>query len=78
MPSDQLGQPKLRVIHGDASPEEIAAILAVLAVRRAMATAAAAGTSPAQARSAWSDRSRQLRAPLFHSPGNWRRAALPC
>ena len=60
------------------SPEEIAAILAVLAVRRAMATAAAAGTSPAQARSAWSDRSRPLRAPLFHSPGNWRRAALPC
>jgi hypothetical protein len=81
MPSDQPGQPLLRVIRGDASTEEIAAILAVLAVRRdaacAVAEAAASRTTPAQVRSAWSDKSRQLRAPMFPSPDGWRRSALP-
>jgi hypothetical protein len=83
MPSDQPGQdqPFLHVIRGDASVEEVAAILAVLAVRRNAATAAAAAEearmTPAPARSAWSDRSRRLRAPMFPSPGGWGRSALP-
>jgi len=66
----------LRVIRGDASAEEIAAILAVLAVRRDAATAAAssaAATAPGRFRSAWTDRSRQLGAPLSPGPGHWRR-----
>jgi hypothetical protein len=83
MPSDQpgLGQPFLHVIRGDASIEEVAAILAVLAARRDAATAAAAAEearlTPAPSRSAWSERSRLLRAPVFPSPGGWSRSALP-
>jgi hypothetical protein len=66
----------LRVIRGDASAEEIAAILAVLAVRRDAATAASAAI-PGRSRSAWTDQSRRVRAPLFPGPGNWRSSALP-
>jgi Acyl-CoA carboxylase epsilon subunit len=68
------GQPLLRVVRGDAAPEEIAALVAVLLARSADAEA------PGQARSvsdAWSDRSRLLRRPLFPGPGAWRRSALP-
>ena len=66
--------PVLRVIRGDATPEEIAAVVAVLLSR-----AAAADTPPPArpAPSAWSDRSWLLRRPLFPGPGAWRRSALP-
>jgi hypothetical protein len=62
------------VIRGDASAEEIAAVVAVL-----MARAAAVGEpeAPSPARSAWSDRSRLVRQPLHPGPGAWRRSALP-
>ncbi|MGA2827873.1 MAG: acyl-CoA carboxylase subunit epsilon [Streptosporangiaceae bacterium] len=77
MPSDRAGQseePFLRVIGGDAGAEEVAAILAVLTVRRdaASAAAAAASTTPAQVRSGWSDKTRLMRAPVSPSPGAWR------
>jgi Acyl-CoA carboxylase epsilon subunit len=67
-------EPVLRVIRGDASAEEIAALVAVL-----MARAAAVGEpeAPAPARSAWSERSRLVRQPLHPGPGAWRRSALP-
>jgi hypothetical protein len=67
-------RPLLRVVRGDAAPEEIAALLAVLLARPA------GGEAPGPARSAqnsWSDRSRQLRRPLSPAPGAWRRSALP-
>jgi acyl-CoA carboxylase epsilon subunit len=67
-------EPLLRVVRGDATPEEIAALVAVLLARSADAVA------PGQARSvqnSWSDRSRQLRRPLSPGPGAWRRSALP-
>jgi hypothetical protein len=67
-------QPLLRVVRGDATPEEIAALVAVLVARSADAGA------PGQARSVpglWADRSRLLRRPLFPGPGAWRRSALP-
>jgi Acyl-CoA carboxylase epsilon subunit len=68
-------EPALRVIRGDATPEEIAALLAVLLARRPDEVEA---PRPRQlARSAWSDRSRQLRRPLSPGPGAWRRSALP-
>ena len=66
--------PALRVVRGDATPEEIAALVAVLLAR------SAAGEVPAPAPlvpSAWSDRSRLLRRPLFPGAGAWRRSALP-
>ena len=66
--------PALRVIRGDATPEEIAAVVAVLLSR------AAAADAPPPARpvpSAWADRSRLLRRPVFPGPDAWRRSALP-
>jgi hypothetical protein len=68
------GEPVLRVIRGDATPEEIAALVAVAMSRAAAASAAQA---PSQARSAWSDRSRLVRSPLSPGPGAWRRSVLP-
>jgi Acyl-CoA carboxylase epsilon subunit len=68
------GQPVLRVIRGDATAEEVAAIVAVL-MSRAAADDAPDAVPPA--RSAWADRSRALRRPLFPGPGAWRRSALP-
>ena len=68
------GQPLFRVVRGDATAEEIAALVAVLLTRSADTEA------PGPARSvinAWSDRSRQLRRPLSPGPGAWRRSALP-
>ncbi len=67
-------RPVLRVIRGDATPEEIAALVAVLMSRPA---SDAGAPPPRPAPSAWSDRSRQLRRPLFPGPGAWRRSALP-
>ena len=66
------GEPVLRVVRGDATPEEIAALVAVLLSR-----SDDAGAPSPSARSAWADRSRQLRRPLRPGPGAWRRSALP-
>ena len=66
------GPPLLRVVRGDASPEEIAALGAVLLSRPADGEPA-----PEPKRSAWSGRAGQLRRPVFPGPGAWRRSALP-
>ena len=67
-------QPILRVVRGDATPEEIAALVAVLLARSADAEA----SGPARSVSgSWSDRSGQIRRPLSSGPGAWRRSALP-
>ena len=65
-------RPVLRVVRGDATPEEIAAVVAVL-----LAPPALAEPRPRRAPSAWADRSRLLRRPLFPGPDAWRRSALP-
>jgi acyl-CoA carboxylase epsilon subunit len=70
---DQPARPLLRVVRGDATPEEIAALVAVLAAR-------SGGEAPAPPRSVkntWSDRSRLLRRPLATGPGAWRASGLP-
>jgi hypothetical protein len=69
------GQPALRVVRGDATPEEIAALVAVLLSRPGDDEVRARPVRPA--RSAWADRSGQLRRPLRPGPGAWRRSALP-
>jgi Acyl-CoA carboxylase epsilon subunit len=66
-------RPVLRVVRGDATPEEIAAVVAVLLSR----PASDLGTPTRPAPSAWTDRSRLLRRPLFPGPDAWRRSALP-
>jgi hypothetical protein len=65
-------EPALRVVRGDATPEEIAALVAVLLARPGDDE-----VPPVPARSAWADRSSQLRRPLRPGPGAWRRSALP-
>ena len=65
--------PVLRIIRGDATPEEIAAVVAALLSRAAADAPPPARTAP----SAWSDRSRLLRRPVHPAPDAWRRSALP-
>jgi Acyl-CoA carboxylase epsilon subunit len=70
------GRPLLAVVRGDASEEEIAALVTVLAARnRAAGQRAAARRRPVV--SAWADRSAQLRKPLRPGPGGWRASARP-
>jgi len=71
-PSGHDGRPVLRVVRGDATAEEIAALVAVLLSRPA-----ADDAEPAPSRPAWADRSRALRRPPHPGPGAWRRSALP-
>jgi acyl-CoA carboxylase epsilon subunit len=69
------GRPVLRVVRGDATPEEIAAVVAVLLSRSASGPGAV--PDPGAPPSGWAGRSRLLRRPLFPGPGAWRRSALP-
>jgi hypothetical protein len=65
-------QPVLRVIRGNATPEEIAAIVAVLTLRGQPAAPA-----PSRTLSIWADKGRMMREPVFPSSGGWRRSAFP-
>ena len=73
---DQGGRPApaLRVVHGSPSPEELAALVAVLAARD---PAQGAASGRGILRNGWSERSRLLRAPLMRGPGGWRASGLP-
>jgi hypothetical protein len=62
------------IIRGNPSAEEVAALVAVLALRGARSAGAA---HPCGGRSEWSARSRLLREPLRRGPGGWRASALP-
>lgn len=64
-------QPFLRVIRGDASPEEVAAIVAVLA------TLQAEGSAAARRRPEWNHYRRGHRTSFRRGPGGWRASALP-
>jgi hypothetical protein len=78
-PAPSPSVPYLRVVRGDATPEEIASLVAALSALAAARASAARAAAPARPRpvSAWSDRSRQLRPPVRPAPGGWRRSALP-
>ncbi|HEX4289742.1 MAG TPA: acyl-CoA carboxylase subunit epsilon [Trebonia sp.] len=74
------GAPYLRVVRGDASPEEIAALiptLTALATLTAAAARAAASAEPQPAAPNWNSRARLLRSPVHPAAGGWRRSALP-
>jgi Acyl-CoA carboxylase epsilon subunit len=73
-PAPDPALPVLAVVKGSPAAEEIAALVAVLAARRAPAMAPAA---PAASRFGWSSRSARLRVPVLASPGGWRASALP-
>jgi Acyl-CoA carboxylase epsilon subunit len=64
-------RPLLRVVRGDATPEEVAAVVAVFAALR---SAAPPARRPAPA---WSAHDHRVRRALPHGPGGWRASALP-
>jgi hypothetical protein len=64
-------RPFLRIVKGDATPEEIAALVAVLA---SVGGATRPEKKPAPA---WAAHHRKVRVTLPHGPGGWRSSALP-
>jgi hypothetical protein len=67
-------KPPLISIKGDASPEEVAAVVAVF---QALASAAASAAPAAERRSQWSTPTRMHRRPLQPGPDGWRASGLP-
>ena len=67
------GEPFLRVVRGDATEEEVAALVAVLA---SLGSNRAAGR-PAPRRTEWNAPHRLHRRLLPHGPGGWRASAFP-
>jgi hypothetical protein len=64
-------QPLLRVVNGDATPEEIAALVAVFA-------SLGSSEAPSQRRTPeWQAHHRTLRVTFPHGPGGWRASGLP-
>ena len=65
-------RPVLRVVRGDATPEEVAALVAVIAAMN--------GSDPPpkpRPRSSWADPGRRMRNDLPHGVGGWRSSGLP-
>ncbi len=72
-PSEQiLTAQGISLTRGDASAEELAALIAVLSAASATEEAA-----PPRSRSTWTSRERLMRRPLSPGPGAWRASALP-
>jgi hypothetical protein len=64
--SPEAGEPVLRVVRGEPTPDELAALVAVVASR------AAAAPPPAPPhKDVWRDRSRHVRPLLYPGPGRW-------
>jgi acyl-CoA carboxylase epsilon subunit len=64
-------RPALRIVNGDATPEEVAAIVAVLA------SLGGAPEPPRRRTPEWSAPHRKVRVTFPHGPGGWRSSALP-
>jgi hypothetical protein len=71
------GAPYLSVVRGDATAEEIAALVATLTAVAAARSAAARPDEQPPADHNWNARARLLRSPVHPSPSGWRRSALP-
>jgi hypothetical protein len=69
---EQQQAPVLRVVSPDATPEEVAALVAVLA-----ALGQTDGDAPRRPRPAWSDPARGVRRTHRTGAGAWRASGLP-
>jgi hypothetical protein len=69
-------EPLFRVVRGQPSEEETAALAVVLAALAARARAARERPGPVSAGN-WASHARALRAHAAPGPGAWRRSALP-
>jgi acyl-CoA carboxylase epsilon subunit len=67
----QPGRPLLRVVTGDATPEEVAALVAVIA------SLSSDAAPPSRRTPEWSAHHRKARVSLPHGPGGWRSSGLP-
>ena len=65
--SDEAPRPALRIVRGDASPEDVAVLTALLA-----AAGGDVEPEPPVLRGGWSDPARQHLRPLNPGPGAWR------
>ncbi|MFI7638600.1 acyl-CoA carboxylase subunit epsilon [Nonomuraea sp. NPDC049400] len=65
----------LRIVRGDATPEEIAALVAVLAARQS--SQAEPEKSPEPRRQTWRNPARGMRKPVVPGKSAWRMSALP-
>lgn len=69
--TDERARPVLRVVSPDATPEEVAALVAVL-------SSLGGGEAPRpRPRPQWNAPHRGTRRPLASGPGGWRASALP-
>jgi hypothetical protein len=71
--TEQPQRPALRIVRGEPTADELAALVAVLSARAAQGD----GGAPARARSAWNAPSRLVRKPVAHGRDGWRRSSLP-
>lgn len=75
-PEVPAAKPVLRVVKGDLTPEELAALVAVVAARNAAAANAAAREAGRQrVRSEWGHPARAVRGTHRHGADQWRRSA---
>ena len=65
-------RPLLTVVRGEPTPEQLAALIAVVSAR---AAGSGSTDAPAPVRPLWNRP--QLRTPLTHGPGAWRASGLP-
>jgi len=68
-------RPLLTVVRGGPTPEQLAALVAVVTARASAAAETAAAGVAAAARPLWA--APVLRSPLSHGPGAWRASGLP-
>ncbi|MBA2444144.1 MAG: acyl-CoA carboxylase subunit epsilon [Nocardioidaceae bacterium] len=73
MPDQEQALPLLKVLKGDPTPEELAALVAVVAAR----VAAGGDERTVVRRSSWPARERNMRGAHHHGPGRWRASAFP-
>jgi hypothetical protein len=64
-------RPLLRIVKGDATPEEVAALVAVVA------SLGNGGAPPPRRAPEWSAHHRKMQRSLPHGPGGWRSSGLP-
>lgn len=69
-PSDEAARPLLRIVRGNPTPQELAAVVAVVATRGGSCEAPA--KPPA---SLWASKAAGLRKPIHPGPGAWAASA---
>ena len=72
MTDPEATRPVLRVVRGEPSADELAALVAVLTTR----SVSGAALAPPR-RTAWNDPARLVRQPVYAGPGAWRASGLP-